>query len=206
MKPCRSEQICQSLAPLLYFGFYGLSSLHSWSFTEIMKHLHFLHNLIFPLEMLCVSPNSIVTVKQPFNMSMKHCKRCLFFWTPIFFVRQPFNTFRLPKIELEALMGGWCDLFYSVKKMQSSFWCRNNLSQWLKYVQKCPRICTTNKKIQILNKKWAKCQTKAQKSTKDDFIREIWWPVWESRRSVSCPGELAYMRLVCRICMWILGL
>ena len=87
MKPCRSEQICQFLAPLLYFGFYGLSSLHSRSFTEIMKHLHFLHNLIFPLEMLCVSPNSIVMVKQPFNMSMKHCKRCIFFWTPIFFVK-----------------------------------------------------------------------------------------------------------------------
>ena len=26
-------------------------------------------------------------LKQPFNMSMKHCKRCLFFWTQIFFVK-----------------------------------------------------------------------------------------------------------------------
>ena len=77
--------------------------------------------LFFPLEMLCVSPNLIVMVKQPFNMSMKHCKKCLSFWTPIFFVRQPFNMFRLPKIELWALMGSWCDSLYSVKKIYHHF-------------------------------------------------------------------------------------
>ena len=38
----------------------------------------------------------------------------------------------------------------------------------------CPWNPITNKKNQIWRGKWAKSQTKAQKSAKDDFIREIW--------------------------------
>ena len=41
-----------------------------------------------------------------------------------------------------------------------------------KQVQKCPRNRITNKKISSFELKWAKSQTKAQKSSKDDFIRE----------------------------------
>ena len=109
--------------------------------------------LFFPLEMLCVSPNLIVMVKQPFNMSMKHCKKCLSFWTPIFFVRQPFNMFRLPKIELWALMGSWCDSLYSVKKIsgfanfidewsQCDF-CFTNFGVILEYLESSFRLSST---------------------------------------------------------------
>ena len=48
-------------------------------------------------------------------------------------------------------------------------------------------------KIHILRKKWPTSQTIAQKRLKDDFIREIWWPVRESGRSAPYPGELACM-------------
>ena len=50
--------------------------------------------------------------------------------------------------------------------------------------------------LTVLREKWAKSQTKTQKSSKDDFIREIWWTVRESRRSVPYMGELAGMVLV----------
>ena len=49
-------------------------------------------------------------------------------------------------------------------------------------------------KNQVLSLKWAKSQTKAQKSSKDDFIREIWWPVGESGRSVPYPGDPRIIR------------
>ena len=52
------------------------------------------------------------------------------------------------------------------------------------------------RKIHILSKKWAKSQTKAQKSSKNDFIREIWWPIRERGRSVPYLGELACMVLL----------
>ena len=41
-----------------------------------------------------------------------------------------------------------------------------------KYMQKCPR----NREIEVSSLKWAKPQTKAQESSKDDFVREIWCP------------------------------
>ena len=59
-----------------------------------------------------------------------------------------------------------------------------------------PETLQWERKVQILRKKWAKIQTKAQKSSKVYFMREIWWPVWESGRSMPYPGELAYMFLV----------
>ena len=37
-----------------------------------------------------------------------------------------------------------------------------------------PETVLQARKIQVLREKWAKSQTKAQKSLKDDFIREIW--------------------------------
>ena len=50
--------------------------------------------------------------------------------------------------------------------------------------------------LTVLREKWAKSQTKTQKSSKDDFIWEIWWPVRKSRRSVPYTGELGCMVLV----------
>ena len=50
--------------------------------------------------------------------------------------------------------------------------------------------------LTVLREKWAKSQTKTQKSSKDDFIWEIWWSVRKSRRSVPYTGELACMVLV----------
>ena len=50
--------------------------------------------------------------------------------------------------------------------------------------------------LTVLREKWAKSQTKTQKSSKDDFIWEIWWSVRKSRRSVPYTGELACMMLV----------
>ena len=50
--------------------------------------------------------------------------------------------------------------------------------------------------LTVLQEKWVKSQTKTQKSSKDDFIWEICWPVLESRRSVPYTGELACMVLV----------
>ena len=38
----------------------------------------------------------------------------------------------------------------------------------------CPETLLRIKKIQIWRGKWANSQTKAQKSAKDDVIREIW--------------------------------
>ena len=50
--------------------------------------------------------------------------------------------------------------------------------------------------LTILREKCAKSQTKTLKSSKDDFIWEIWWSVRKSRRSVPYTGELACMVLV----------
>ena len=45
------------------------------------------------------------------------------------------------------------------------------------------------KNLQILIKKWAKFQTKAQIISKVHFIWEIWCPVGESGRSVLYLGD-----------------
>ena len=50
--------------------------------------------------------------------------------------------------------------------------------------------------LTVLREKWAKCQTKTQKSSKDDFIWEKCSPVRKSRRSVPYTRELACMVLV----------
>ena len=58
-----------------------------------------------------------------------------------------------------------------------------------KYVQMSRKPCKELKKIGILRKKWAKFQIKVQKSSKDHFMREVWGPIWESRRSVLYLGD-----------------
>ena len=78
-------------------------------------------------------------------------------------------------------------------------WCQKSSLSVTKQEQKCPRNRTTNKKNSSFELKWAKSQTKAQKSSKDDFIREIWWPVRETGRLVSYPGDSG------RVGMYVVG-
>ena len=89
---------------------------------------------------------------------------------------------------------------------RSSFWCRNNLCQWLNTCKNAPETVLRIRKIHVLRKQWATSQTKAQKRTRDDFIRGIWWPVRESGRAgereigaisgrlSNNPGELALLQ------------
>ena len=85
---------------------------------------------------------------------------------------------------------------HTIKIRSHCFDARNNLCQWLNMCRNVPETVLRIRKIQVLSKTWAKSQTKAQKSSKDEFIREIWLPVQESRRSVLYPGELPCMVLV----------
>ena len=71
---------------------------------------------------------------------------------------------------------------------RSSFCCRNNLCQYILYVQKCPRNRTTNKKFKIWRKKWAKSYTKAQKAQNMILSRRFWWPIPDSGRSMPYMG------------------
>ena len=74
---------------------------------------------------------------------------------------------------------------------------RNNLWQWLNTCKNAPETILRIRKIQVLSKQWAKSQTKALKSSKDEFIWEIWLPLQESGRSVVLYlGELACVVLV----------
>ena len=66
-----------------------------------------------------------------------------------------------------------------------------------KYMQKCPR----NWKIEVLSLKWAKSQTKAQESSKDDFVQEIWWPIQESGRSALYLGDSWIIQESCMYAM-----
>ena len=67
-------------------------------------------------------------------------------------------------------------------------------------MQKCPRNRTTNEKNSSFELKWAKSQTKAQKNSKDDFIREKWWPVRETERLVSYLGDSRIIRESWHVC------
>ena len=51
-------------------------------------------------------------------------------------------------------------------------------------------------KIQILGENWINAKLKHRKAHNLDFIREIWWPVRETGRSVMYPGELVCMQLI----------
>ena len=67
-------------------------------------------------------------------------------------------------------------------------------------MQKCPRNRTTSKKNSCFEQKWAKSQTKAQKNSKDDFIREIWLPVRETGRLASYLGDSRIIRESWHVC------
>ena len=60
---------------------------------------------------------------------------------------------------------------------------QNSHCQWLNTRKNAPGT------VLFWKKKWA------QKYSKVDFIREIWWLVRESGRSVLYPGEFAYYAL-----------
>ena len=53
-----------------------------------------------------------------------------------------------------------------------------------------------SKKIQILGENGINAKLKHRKAHNLDFIREIWWPVRETGRSVMYPGELVCMQLI----------
>ena len=69
----------------------------------------------------------------------------------------------------------------------------NNLCQWLNTYKNAPETILRIRKIQVLSQKWA---------SKDDFIRQIilWWPVWESRRSVPYHGDSRIIRESWHVC------
>ena len=48
--------------------------------------------------------------------------------------------------------------------------------------------------------KWAKFQTKAQKSSDINVDQEIWWHIWETRRSVLYLGDSLIIREIFRTC------
>ena len=53
-----------------------------------------------------------------------------------------------------------------------------------------------SKKIQILGENGINAKLKHRKAHNLDFIREIWWPVRETERSVMYPGEMVCMQLI----------
>ena len=53
-----------------------------------------------------------------------------------------------------------------------------------------------SKKIQILGENGINAKLKHRKAHNLDFIREIWWPVRETGRSVLYPRELVCMQLI----------
>ena len=74
-----------------------------------------------------------------------------------------------------------------------------------KYVQECSKNHIMNKKSSNFEeKKWAKFQTEAQKSSKVHFIGEIWWPVWKSGRLVPYPGHSRIIQESWHIRVWSL--
>ena len=78
---------------------------------------------------------------------------------------------------------------HTIKIRNDHFLARNNLCRWLNMCKNAPETVVQITKIQFLRKKWAKSQTKAQKSLRDAFIRQIWWPAQERGRSVPYPGD-----------------
>ena len=82
----------------------------------------------------------------------------------------------------------------TMKIRHHRFEARNNLCQWLNRCKMPQTPCYEWEKFKFWAKKWAKFPTKAQKSSKDDFIREIKRPVQETGRLVSYPGHSHIIR------------
>ena len=71
--------------------------------------------------------------------------------------------------------------------------------QW-EWLKNAPETVLQIRKIEVLSLNWAKSRNKAQKSSKDDFIREIWWPVRETGRSAPYRGDSRIIRESWRVC------
>ena len=71
--------------------------------------------------------------------------------------------------------------------------------QW-EWLKNAPETVLQIRKIEVLSLNWAKSRNKAQKSSKDDFIREIWWPVRETGRSAPYPGDSRIIWESWRVC------
>ena len=91
---------------------------------------------------------------------------------------------------------------HTIKTRNHSFDARNNLCQWLNTCKNASETVMWIRKNQVLSYKWAKSQAiKAQKSSKDDFIRDIWWPVRGSGRSVPYPGDARIIQEGWHVCI-----
>ena len=99
---------------------------------------------------------------------------------------QPSPQWEWPRTSYEVLHE-----LHTIKIRNHHCVARNNLCQWLNTCKKLmpqKQYCK-QEKFKFWGKKRAKSQTKAQKSLRDDFIQQIWWPAQESERSVPYPGD-----------------
>ena len=125
----------------------------------------------------------------------------LFFTTPSEFQRTPTPTnWPSPEWEWLRTLNGVLHEVHTIKFRNHRFDARNNLCEWLNTCKNAPETVLRIRKIEVLSLNWAKSRTKAQKSSKDDFIREIWWPVRESGRSAPYLGDSRISRETWRVC------
>ena len=150
----------------------------------------------FPLFLISLWPiPAFPNAEMPTSWDLKSGDS-LFFTTPTLQISTdpPHNKLTQPP------MGMAQDFIWSLtwiayyQNSRSSFWCRNNLCQWLNTCKNAPETVLRIRKIRVLRKQWATSQTKAQKRTRDDFIRGIWRPVRESGRSVPYLGDSRIIR------------
>ena len=83
---------------------------------------------------------------------------------------------------------------------QNSFW-KNNLYHWWNKRRMSQKLTLNQRMFWILGgNKWAKFQTKAQKSSDVNVNQEIWWHIWETRRFVLYLGDSLIIREIFRTC------
>ena len=83
---------------------------------------------------------------------------------------------------------------------QNSFW-KNNLYHWWNKRRMSQKLTLNQRMFWILGgNKWAKFQTKAQKSSDVNVNQEIWWHIWETRRFVLYLGDSLIIRGIFRTC------
>ena len=104
-----------------------------------------------------------------------------------------FNGLPPPDKVTQPPIWGWLRTLYEVLHEVHTIKIRDDLFDARKNLRR-----TAKKKNSNFELKWAKSQIKAQKSSKDDFIREIWWPVRESGRSVPYPMYVIGVSVIAR--------
>ena len=83
----------------------------------------------------------------------------------------------------------------------SNFVLKNNLYQWWNKWKNVPETDFESKNVLNFGEnKWAKFQTKAQKSSNVKVNQEIWWHIWETRRFVLYLGDSLIIREIWHTC------